>query len=346
MDGIEYWGLVPLKHKDGASNRVVTMLEGETARSTINPHAKGFIPFVDVVTNPMTGRFFGLSPNEVNRFLQDSADQFLMLMSDAAAYMVRPQYLAGIGLQADTDRIQAGVMNDIIPCSNPEMLVRIERDYNALQFAAQQIMNRKQSMRESSGSLAPVQESLGADRMAATVGAEIVRLASQRVESMVMVSERDVFPMVGMMIHEMLRQFSPDEGFVAMLNGEPLDVGLEDIDYEADIRFVGSRQAVSRFQKVAQYREAINVMSANPDAIADFPEMYVRYLRDGMEIPDAKQIIEQAVGNVQKRLAAQQQLALAGLEAKSNKSATPSASTEGQMLTEAGGAEREGQVAA
>lgn len=304
MIGFELWGEVPFKHSDGATNRVITILNGEIVRSTINPHRNGAKPFKEIVVNPIPGRFYGMSTAEVNRFLQDSADQMLMLMSDAADEMVRPQLLVGDGFNGDLDALKRG--DKFIECRNKDAVGPIPRDYNALQLAAMEYQRRKMSMRESSGMTNPMQGMSGSDRQTATEFSEIVRLASQRVEMMVQISERDDFPFIGKFIHCMLRQFLDDEG-VAILNGEPLQFSLRDIDYDADVRFVGSRQAQSKFQKLSSYERAISVIGPNLQLIPAMPELFIRHLRDGLEIPDAERIIAQAVAYVS-NLQQQQQL--------------------------------------
>lgn len=331
LTGIEYWGECPYSHADKANNRVITVLEGELVRSTINPHRNGAKPFKEIVVNPMSGKFCGLSPSKVNKYLQDSADNMLMVMTDAADMMVRPVWLRGQAFQGDPNRVQRREFADVIDCGNPDALKAMPTDLNALQYAAMEYQRRKQGMKESAGSLDPVAQTLGGDRMAATTTSEIVRLASQRTEMMVMLSERDDYPFVGQMIHSMLRQFMPDEG-VAVLNGQPMQFSLRDIDFDADIRFTGSRQAQSRFQKVASYREAIATIGPNIALIPIMPDLFVRLLRDGMEIADAEQIINKAV------VAVQQQQAL---EMMTQGASAPS-STSGSMGTEAGAIQKEG----
>lgn len=83
LEGFEYWGQVPYATADGADNRVITVLEGEVVRDSINPYFDGGIPFKEIVVNPIAGRFYGLGPAEVIRFLQDEADHRLMTVNDA-----------------------------------------------------------------------------------------------------------------------------------------------------------------------------------------------------------------------------------------------------------------------
>ena len=304
FSGLEGWGRVPYKTSDGFSNRVVTAINGVIVRDTINPHRNGQIPFKEIVVNPMTGRFYGLSPSEVNRYLQDSADHMMMVLTEAANLMVRPQLVVGSNFGGDVNRLRRREFNDVIEARDATAVQPLIKDFNSLTIAQSELLRRKQAMRESSGSIAPLQQTLGGDRMAATTTSEIVRLASQRTELMVTLSERDDFPYIGRFIHSMLRQFLPfDADAIAHLNGEPVRVSFEDIDFDADIRFVGSRNAQSRFQKVAAYREFINVAGPNIEMIGIMPEPFIRYMQDGLEIQDAEAIVTRAIQRLSERQA-------------------------------------------
>lgn len=339
MIGIELWGTVPYKHEDGASNRVITVINGEIVRSVINPHRNGAIPFKEIVANPLTGRFYGFSPSEANRFLQDFTDNLLMSVSDSVNLLTRPTLLMGNAFGGDPNRLRRREFDDIIPCGNPDAVKPLQGDLNAIEFAVAQIQRTKQNMRESAGSLDPVTQSLGADRQAATTTTEIVRIASQRNELQSVMSEREDMPFIGKMIHSMLRQFMPDDGAVAVLNGEPLQVSLRDIDFEADVRYRGSSQAQSKFQKVAQYRDAIAAIGPNMELIDVMPELFVRLLRDGMEIPDAEIIMRRAVARLQLKREQQMQA-----EMQMKVGASAPRSTQGNLGTPTGAAESEGQV--
>jgi hypothetical protein len=339
--GFEGWGFVPGKHADGASNRAMTQINGKLVRSTMNPHYRGVIPFKEIVVNPLTGRFDGLSPNEVNRFLQDFADHMRMTSSEAATDMTRPRSLINLASGINPDEIAYGKRWIEASGDLQNAVYPIPMQYNALQFAAQALQESKLAMRGSSGSLDPLGETLGGDRMAATTTSEIVRLASQRGELMATLSEREDFPFIGAMIHGLLRQFAPDEGVIAMYNGEPMKVPFEAINIDADIRFVGSRRAQSKFQRVAAYKEAIATITQGMALIPAMPELFVRYLRDGLEIDDGEQIVGQAAGYVQQQQA--QAMAMEQAKAMPSPGGSMAATQETSFGTETGQTEREGR---
>ena len=295
LSGFEFWGETPFRPSDGARNRVITILNGVHVRSHMNPYLDGNIPFKEIVLNPISGRFYGLGIGEVIRFLQDSTDNLFMLYNDASDLAVRNVMLVGTGFNGDIGRLQRRIPNDVIPVGNPDAVKPLEIDLNALAFSAQEMQRRKLSMREASGATNPLQAiPSGSDRQTATEVSELVRLASQKVELMVQLVEKDAYPWVGRTIHSRIRQFLSEER-QEILAGERFPVTLDDVDFDADVRFVGARQAQSKFQKAATLKEALNVLGTNPTVIPILREVVIRYFRDGLDIQDAEQIVDQAI---------------------------------------------------
>lgn len=331
----EYWGKVPYRTQDGAPNRVITILNDQCVRSHINPFIDGMIPFKEIVVNPIAGRFYGLSPLEVLRYLQDSTDNMLMVLNDAANQAVEPSMVIGTAFGGDPEAVRK--RERIIEARNVDAVKPLSVDLNALQFAGVELFRRKASIREASGANAQqLLSSEGGDRTA-TAASELVRLTSQRVELMVQLMEKDDYPWIGRTLHSRLRQFLPSGGGSALFRGETMQFGVEDIDFDADVRFVGSRHNMSAFQVLAQYREALNVLGTNPAVVMQFPELIIRYLRDGLKILDAERIVSEAVKQYQ---IMQAKSVLMGAQGEAG--ASVSNSLEGAMGTESGGAEREG----
>jgi hypothetical protein len=194
--GIEYWGEVPWKPKDRARNRVITILEGVHVRSHINPFLDGNKPYKEFVMNPINGRFWGLGVAEVNRFLQDSADNLLMSSNDAVNLAINVPLLVGHAFAGDPNQLKRRMPFDVIRCANPDAVKEVPSDFNAMQMAATTLMQRKADMQQSAGSLDP-QQLQTSDRPVATQISEITRLASQRLELQIQIMEKDDFPWLG-----------------------------------------------------------------------------------------------------------------------------------------------------
>ncbi len=333
LTGFEFWGETPFRPTDGARNRVITILNGTHVRSHINPYLDGNIPFKEVILNPISGRFYGLGIGEVIRFLQDSTDNLSMVYSDAAELAARNVMLVGQGFNGDIGRLQRRIPNDVIPVGNPDAVKTLDIDLNALQFSHQEILRRKLGMREASGATNPLQAiPSGSDRQTATEVNELVRLASQKVELMVQLVEKDAYPWVGRTIHSRIRQFLSDER-QEILAGERFPVTLDDVDFDADVRFVGARQAQSKFQKAATLKEALNVLGTNPGVIPILKDLVIRYFRDGLDIQDAEQIVEQAIQVIEQQ---QQRVEQAALQQEQGKQSGNSVRTANEGFSTAG----------
>lgn len=291
----EYWGQTPYRDGKGHNNKVITLLEGEVVRSTVNPYLDGEIPFKEVIVNPVPGRFYGLSPAETVRFLQDSADNMLMVLNDAADAAIRSPLLVGTSFGGDMERLKNRDLLDIIECRNPEAVKPLPVDLSALNYAAQDLQRRKQSMREATGMTNPMQAITSGGRQTATEVSELVRMASQRVEMMIQLIERDDYPWIGRAIHSRLKQFMPPGGGRVFFEGESIDFDLADINFDADVSFSGSRLAMSQFQILQQYNQALTILGANPGVVGQYPDLVVRLMRDGLKILDAETQVARAI---------------------------------------------------
>ena len=314
LTGFEYWGEVPYITSDGATNRVITVLGGEVVRDSINPFFDGAIPFKEIVINPIAGRFYGLSPGEIIRFLQDSADNLLMAVNDGVDLAINSPLLVGSAFGGDPNRLKNRSTFDIIPCSNPEAVMPVPCDFNALTLATADLARRKQDMREAGGATNPVQAIPSGDRTTATEINTLAQMASQRVGLMVQIYERDYLPWYGRTALSRLQQFAPPN-VVATLQGEQFAVDLRQINVPADVNFVGSIHAITKGQKVQQLQTSLSVLS-NPDIVMMYPDIVMRLLRDGLDIKDAPVIVQNALKALQLKMLVETMQNMAGGGAK------------------------------
>ena len=349
MTGFEGWGEVPFREPDGYQNRVITVLNGVRIRSHLNPYIDGNKPFKEFLVNPIPGRHYGLSPAEVIRFLQDSADNMLMVFNDAADLAVHMPLLMGNAFGGDPTRLKQRAPLDVIECANVDQVKPLPVDTNVLTFAANEIMRRKLTMREAAGAPNPTQGIDTPGEGTATEASLISRFATQRIELMVQIPERDDLPWVGRTLHSRLRQFLPDEGAIATLAGEQFRVHLDDIDFDSDVRFVGSRQAISKFQNTARFREALTVLGTNPEIVMLYPELVTRYFRDGLDMADAENVVKAAILSYQQKLMAEMAMQAGQAGELSEQQGeggpeSPAGQTEASMGTEESATEEEGQA--
>lgn len=304
--GFEYHGFSPVRRNDGFSWRTITMLNGEIVRSHGLAYIDGKIPFVEFVPMPVPGRFWGLSPASVIRFLQDAADANLMLITDMLINSLYGPLMVQQGFGGDREALRNRHLRQIIEVIDPEKVKGVPVDYQALTHGVDWYGRQKQVMRESSGRTDPVQAIPSTGDKTATEVGELVRLASQRVGMTVQITERGPFPAMGRMIHNRFRQFMGDSEVWVRFTGEPFAFTIDDIDLDVDVRFTGSAFAMSKFQKTQAYTQAIQTIAASTQLIPMMPDLFIRLLRDGMEIGDAEQIVTRAM-MAQAMLAQQQQ---------------------------------------
>ena len=347
LTGFEGWGEVPFREPDGYQNRVITVLNGVRIRSHLNPYIDGMKPFKEFIMNPIPGRHYGLSPAEVIRFLQDAADNMLMVLNDAADLAIHMPLLMGNAFGGDPDRLKRRMPLDIIECANVDAVKPIPVDTNVLTFATNYLMRQKMTMREAAGAPNPTQGIESQGEATATEISTISRFATQRIELMTQVIEKDDLPWLGRTIANRIRQFIPDEGAIATLAGDQFRVKLDQIDYEADVRFVGSRQAISKFQNTARYREALNVLGTNPEIVMLYPELVTRYFRDGLDMADAESVVKAAITSYQQKLMVDYAMQAGQADKLSGGEGGPESAagqTEASMGTEESATEEEGQA--
>lgn len=348
MTGFEGWGDVPFREPDGYQNRVITVLNGVRVRSHINPFIDGMKPFKEILVNPIPGRHYGLAPAEVIRFLQDAADNFLMVMNDAADLAIHMPILMGNAFGGDPDRLKRRMPLDVIECANVDQVKPLPVDTNVLTYAANELMRKKFTMREAAGAPNPTQGIESQGEATATEISTVSRFATQRIELMTQVIEKDDLPWIGRTLHSRIRQFIPDEGAIATLAGEQFRVRLDDIDFDSDVRFVGSRQAISKFQNTARFREALNVLGTNPEIVMMYPELVTRYFRDGLDMADAENVVKAAILSFQQKTIAEMSMQAAagsgGPGGGGGGPESPAGQTEASMGTEESATEEEGQA--
>lgn len=336
MTGFDWWGEVPF-NSPGGRNRVITLLNGIRVRSSVNPYIDGNIPFKEFVPNPVPKRWWGLSPAEIVRFLQDSLDSLLMSATDSADMAARNIMLVRRTSGIDKSRLMQRLPGDVIEGGqiDDNHIRPLPFDTSTLQFALNEAVRRGLEMEGAAGSNNPQRALAGMDRAAATTTQEIVRLASQKTELMVRVLEKNDMPFVGSTIHSRLKQFLDPER-EAILAGETFPVTLADVDFNADVRFMGSRQAMSKQQRFAVKERILNTLMAKPEAAVMYPKFILRMLRDDLGLPDAQEIVleaQQAFQLLQQQQAQQEQ------QAQAAKNAPP----QGDPTTDAGVAELGGE---
>ena len=282
--GYEYHG----EYKDG-SRKTITVLEGEEVRNTEYVYADPELPFYDIVMNPVAGRFYGLSPAEVMRYDQDLADCLKELSARAVIRSVHPPIAYDPDTDVDQDLLRRWYADMPIPVrGGPNSIGTLKYDADVGKvFAMHQRLTA--DMQGSGGATAALLGSPGPDREAASVGALRFQAANDLLEFAAGVLERDCLPAMALAVLRRYQQFTSDEDLPKLVGERPEHVDLADIMGEFDIRFIGSRLASTRQQKLAAYQTLIGLASAVPAMQVQIPwsKLAQAIIGDLLELPEA-----------------------------------------------------------
>lgn len=341
VEGYELWTVdVPWKPSDGFTSRVITVLTDvphKPARNAASPFVDGELPFGEVKSNPIGSRFYGLSPLEINRYLQDHADILLMSRTDAVMQEVKGSWKVLDGLARDPGLLRKGLPNQVHLVDDKDAILPMEFNHT-LQHAYLEAQTQKGNMRQASGANDPVQ---GIGSRPGTTATEIATNAQQamtRIQLTCNLLEREYFGRIGRLIHSRYAQFLDDEGIMKRVGNDPEPAKLDEIQEQFNYRFIGSRQTGGKQQKAAALREAITVLGGIPFLAAqvNWNSLIAKYLEDGLDIKDFTDFIaspEQLAENVALQQQSQQGQGSVAGQAAQPQSDGRSASQVGGTLT-------------
>lgn len=292
MIGYEYWGDVPWVDDQGVSRRVITVLNGEVVRSRPYPYSDYCLPFHTLIINPVNGRFYGVSPAEVIRYDQSFADALKMLVAMAVVRDVnRPIAIDSSAGDIDTGALKAWDVNTpILVSGGPNAVGTMKYDANfAAAFNVQGLLT--QSMQGSSGALGAIQGEEGPDRESATVGAQRYAAAMDRPELAGLVIENECLPPIGRAILKRYQQFLDTDGLKKRIGELPEGMWIGDIMADFDIEFVGSRQSMSRQEKLQAFDRVVAYANTVPAFQLMLPNAQIAatVVADWLEMPELVQ---------------------------------------------------------
>jgi len=288
MIGYEYWGDVPWEDNSGVSRRVITVLNNVVVRDDPWPLADPQLPFHTLIINPVQGRFYGVSPAEVVRYVQDFSDAMLVLLAEAVIRQVHPPIAYDLDAEIDVSRLQAWKADALIPArGGPSAVGTLKYDAN-IQGGFALLGGMKQMIQEASGALGAIQGENGPDREPATVGALRFQSALDRPELAAMVLENECLPPIAEACLRRNQQFLDMEGLKQRVGESPEPVWIGDIMGDFDIEFVGSRVEMSRQEKLQAYDRLISLSAAIPNLAMQIPwdQIAFNLVGDVLELPE------------------------------------------------------------
>lgn len=272
--GFEYWGNIPAECNvrdtdtgELVTYGVVTILNEYVVRSIKWPLTDSRLPFFAFVINPVQGRFYGISPAEVVRFDQKFADALKELMATAVIRMVHPP----IAYDPDADINDLAKLREwkadlpIAVRGGPQAIgtLKYAADLNA---GWSMVNGLKTDIQGGSGALGGIQGENGPDRESASVGVQRIQMALDRPELAGMMLEQDCLPPLGVSMLKRNQQFLQDIEDLQQRVGElPQPFWIGDIMGDFDVRLVGSRNAMTRQEKLQGF-DRLSAYSATSPA--------------------------------------------------------------------------------
>lgn len=285
MIGYEYSGEVV--YDSGSERERVTVLNSVVVRR--DPYDDYYLPFHAFTINPVQGRFYGISPAEVVRSDQSFADAIKILLAEAVIRQVHPPI--AFDSDADFDETKLREWRADVPIGirgGPNGIGTLRYDANVANGFAM-LSGLKQSIQQASGALGGIQGEEGPDRESATVGANRIQMALDRPELAGMLIESDPLPCLASSFLRLYQRFLADtEDLKKRIGEQPDPIWIGDIMGDFDVTFFGSRQMVSRQQKLQAWQTMTALASAVPNFMVQIPwdQIGRELVGDVLDLPD------------------------------------------------------------
>lgn len=345
MIGYEYWGdvdeSIPLYDQGKrveADRGVITVLNGIVVRQDAWPLGDYCAPFHSFIINPMTGRFYGVSPAEVIRWDQSFADAIKMLLATAIVRQVHPPIAVDVDSETDIGALKAWKADAIVTArGGPNAVGTLRYDAN-VQNGFAMLSGLKGSMQEASGALGAIQGESGPDREAASVGTARLQFAMDRPELAGMVLENDCLPQLAHGCIRRGQQFIEDDADLARRIGEDPAASLTDLMGDYDVEFFGSRQTLNRQQRLQSLDRLVALGQVFPAIQLILPsvELAKEVVGDLMEMPDVAALIGESKEQMQMNAMAQM-LQQGGRGGQANNGVPQGAEPAGMLPAQAAG---------
>lgn len=278
MIAYSYYGNASHKHADGVNWRWIVVCNGVTLLS--KPWYSR-IPFYESTVCPLIGRFPGLSPLEVIRYSQDFTDSMKMGLGDAISRMVYSMMLVSRDSGIHTSHLRRWKPDRPVMTDQMDGLAFLNYSPNIGPVAGF-YNGEKQQMREASGAVGAFQGfGLGVNRASGTEAAGTMQRAGVRPAANHSLEENEYLPAIAMGVLELYQQnLDSDEELALRIGEQPESVSMADIMTKFDIEFSGSRQAGTKSDAIAAYRELFGLRS-DPVASARVPwdKVIQRFMR-------------------------------------------------------------------
>lgn len=298
---VEGWGEVPYRKRDGERWRRLTLLNGELVESRPMPVATSRrVPYCDFVMNPVQGRWRGVSPAIVNRYVQSFMDAMLICLAEGAVREVTAPVIYDPSSEVSEARLEAWA-GPIAARGGPSAVGVMQYRPNLANGFAM-YTGLKQMQQQSSGATGGLQgHGLGTKRFSANEAVSTFKQAMDRPTMVAELFEREYLPALGRMVFELYQQFLPSDQALADRVGVSAMVDnrmptLANISGDFDIEFVGSSRIQDDQVKLQALTNIMQIFGSVPGAAPLFP--WIEGLLKALELSQLRDL-EAAAKNQQ-----------------------------------------------
>ena len=273
---VEGWGEVPYRTKDGERWRRMTLLNGNLVESIPTPMSMSRrVPYCEFVMNPIQGRWRGVSPAIVNRYVQSFTDAMLICLAEGTVREVKAPVIYDPDSQISAARLQA--WKGPISARGGAAAAGVLQYKPNLNNGFAMYAGTKEMQRMASGATGGLQGmGLGTKRFSANEAVQTFKQAMDRPSMIAQLFEREYLPALGKMVFELYQQFLPSDQALANRIGVTTMTDnrmpkLEDISGQFDIEFIGSSRIQEDEVKLQALTNIMSIYGSIPGAMPLFP---------------------------------------------------------------------------
>jgi len=306
---LELWGQVPRGICKGPElNRVVSIANRSIVlRDRMNPMPNESIPFFSHAPMPDPHYFFSPGMVEINMKLQVASNRIANQKADALDLTIDPFILFNRRSGFDPRQLRIRPLGAIGMDGNPsEMVMPFSPDLRGLQTAYTELEQQSRWMQQGAGITEDTVQGFSAgDRVTKAEFVGRQEAVSNRILHAVRLAESQWLEPMTRLFLAMDRKWLPATQTLRMIGAaavidpvtlqpieqEPMEIGVNDLLPDYDIRIVGSTRQLSTQSRQQNLMMAIQAIQANPIAasIVNWMALYRMFFQT-MEIPGVDQL--------------------------------------------------------
>jgi len=255
-------------------------------------------PFIEYRNVVLQNEFYGMGITEVILPMAYEINDMRNMVNDAIQYAVVPAFEVTKGAVKDLDSVALSP-GEMIQTLTPSQAVRPVAKDTGFIHGLNNIEKIKHEIQDALGIFDPVRGQVSQRRMTATEAIQLVTEAYVRLNMITKIAGKTSLPQEAEMIYRMERQFTDEEIFARIIEGDKVSAFLKikpsTLEYEGDFRI---RVGALYGHKTAMAQTALHIFevaSKMPDDVrqkVNF-EGLLRYIALAMDMPESSVFIEE-----------------------------------------------------